>query len=182
LNESPLYLLLDADPDPTVREIPISIFESEVKIIKDEATLLFAKVNYRIDTGDAERLAVDHVARLTGAGSGPESALTSHLTSMHNAIKMLRMRVNIVKEFMLKQQKESGVVDHAILRRIASLCNMLPAIDSPEFRQEFLNEYSDALLVGYLTSIMKASNAINELVDKFNLAYDKHSQRRRGFY
>lgn len=175
--------MLDADPDPTVREIPIAIYESEVKIIKDEATLLFAKVNYRIDTGDAERLAVDHVARLSGAGAaGTESALTTHLTSMHNAIKMLRMRVNIVKEFLLKQQKETGTIDHGIMRRIASLCNMLPAIDSPEFRQEFLNEYSDALLVAYLSSIMKASNAINELVDKFNLAFDKHAQRRRGFY
>jgi len=58
---------------------------------------------------------------------------------MHNAIKMLRMRVGIIRE--LISQVEGGKLpkNHAILRRVASLCNMLPAIDSSAFKQEFIN-------------------------------------------
>jgi COP9 signalosome complex subunit 6 len=102
---------------------------------------------------------------------------------MHNAIKMLKMRVNIINEFLVQTSKGGIPADHGIIRRISSLCHMLPAIDSASFRQEFINEYNDALLVAYLASIMKASNNINDLIDKFNVAFDRHSGRsRRGFF
>jgi len=181
-NEAPLYLMLDTNPGQEVREVPITIYESEVKIINEKPQVLFGHINYKIETGDAERLAVDHVAR-TGGPTDGSSQLTAHLFSMHNAIKMLKQRVSIIKEFLDATMTKKLKVDHSIIRRVASLCNMLPAIDSATFRQEFINEYNDALLVAYLATIMKASNNINELIDKFNVAYDRHSGRsRRGFF
>jgi COP9 signalosome complex subunit 6 len=43
-------------------------------------------------------------------------------------------------------------------------------------------EYNDALLVTYLASITKGTSLTNELVDRYNVAYDRQGQRRgRGF-
>lgn len=179
-NESPLLLLLDVHPEASAREIPMSLYETEYKVTGDgEPELKFLKTMYKIETSDSERLAVDHVARATNfTGDSGQSQLTSHLDSMFRAIKMLRMRVGIIIEYLNATQQKKVPENMAILRRISSLTHMLPAIDGDSFKQEFLDEYNDTMLLTYLASIMKASATVNELIDKFNLTYDKHGRRR----
>jgi len=179
-NESPLYLILDPIINPLSRELPLTLVEAGIKIENDTPILRFAKVPYKIETTDAERIAVDHVAKSNNS-SDEGSKLTSHLFNMHNAIKMLNMRIKLLVTFLHAQKSGEIPYDYSLLRRINSLTNLLPAIDGDNFTQEFLNEYNDTLLSTYLSSITKASNAINELVDKFNVTYDRNS-RRRGFY
>jgi len=68
-NESPLYLLLDPVASKiNTRGLPLTLYESELRIINDEPTMLFSKVQYKIETGEAERIAVDHVAHVTPTG------------------------------------------------------------------------------------------------------------------
>jgi len=177
-NESPLYLILDP-ASILSRELPISLLEAGIKIENDTPVLRFAKVTYKIETTDAERIAVDHVAKTNNSDEG--SKLTSHLFNMHNAIKMLNIRVKLIIAFLETQKSGQIPIDYSLLRRINSLTNLLPTIDGDNFTQEFLNEYNDTLLSTYLSSITKASNALNELIDKFNVTYDRNS-RRRGFY
>jgi len=185
LNESPLLLLLDVNPDPSAREIPMTLYETEYKVVGDGTPeLKFLKTMYKIETSDSERLAVDHIARATNTPGGTgshQSQLTSHLDSMFRAIKMLRMRVGIIIEFLKATEQLTLPANMAILRRISSLTHMLPAIDGDQFKQEFLDEFNDTILLTYLTSIMKASTTVNELIDKFNLTYDKHGRRRTGY-
>lgn len=57
------------------KELPISIYESELHVIQDNPTLLFVKVPYKIETGEAERISVDHIARISPSGSGSTSSL-----------------------------------------------------------------------------------------------------------
>jgi len=66
------------------------------------------------------------------------------------------------------------------LRRIVSLVNQLPAIDTLQFQQEFINEYNDALMITYLASMTKGANTINDMIDKLNVTYERN--RRRGFF
>jgi len=179
-NESPLYLLLSPLVPPQARELPLTLYESEVKMVDDSPTLVFTRVNYKIETGDAERIAVDHVANVGGA-SANVSMLTSHLSNLHNAIKMLHMRISIILEYLRQTTKGKLPTHYGTIRQIATLCNLLPTIDTDQFKQDFINEYNDALLVTYLAGVTKTSNTINELIDKFNITYDRHS-RRRGFW
>jgi len=184
VNESPLYLLLDtaACARPETKDLPISVFESELRMIEDKPTMLFVKVPYRIETGEAERIGVDQVARITpGAGAITGSALTSHLMGVHNAISMLNVRVKLLLKYLDGIRTGSIPADHGTLRRVASLCNQLPATDTAQFKQDFINEYNDALMITYLASVTKGTNGINELIDKFNVTYDKQT-RRRGFF
>lgn len=182
VNESPIFLILDAAAayGSTTRDLPINIFESELHVVQDQPTLLFVKVPYRIQTGEAERIGVDHVARVTPAGGAEGSQLTAHLVGLHNAIKMLNVRVKNLHSFLGAINDGTIPPDHGILRQTASLCNLLPAIDTPAFQEDFLKEYNDVLLVTYLASITKGTSTINELVEKYNTTYERHT-RRRGY-
>lgn len=76
--ESLLYLILD--PAQALaqgnRELPILLHESEVHVIDDKPTMCFAKVGYKIDSIESERIAVDHVAHiLPSGGSNSGSAV-----------------------------------------------------------------------------------------------------------
>jgi COP9 signalosome complex subunit 6 len=182
VNESPIFLIMDvaAAYASTTRDLPITMFESELHVIQDQPTLLFVKVPYRIQTGEAERIGVDHVAKVTPAGGAEGSQLTAHLVGLHNAIKMLNARVKNLHSFLGAINDGSIPVDHGILRQTASLCNLLPTVDTPAFQEDFLKEYNDVLLVTYLSSITKGTSNINELVEKYNTTYERHT-RRRGY-
>jgi len=177
-NESPLYLLLNPDPAPGSRELPLSVLETKVTIVGDEKpTVTFQKVPYRVETTEAERIAVDHLQNVSAGG---RSLLTSHLSTLHSAIKMLNLRIKTILQYAKAAQAGQIPRDEGILRQINALVQELPAIDTDKFKVDFLTEYNDALLVTYLASITKTSHAINEMIEKFNITYDRHS-RRRGF-
>jgi len=184
-NESPLYLLLDtvACSRPNTKELPVHLFESELRMVDEKPMMLFAKVNHRIETGEAERIAVDHVARITPSGGATGSTLTAHLLGIFNAISMLNIRVKILLQFLslVKAGKLNPAESPGLMRKISSLCTQLAAIDTSSGKEDFINEYNDALLVTYLSTITKGSNSINDLIDKFNLSHDKQS-RRRGIF
>jgi len=176
-NENPLYLILDPMEATTeAKELPISVYEPEVKVVEEKLKSFFATVKYQIATGEAERVAVDHIAK-SNAYTGDDSILVGHLTSVQNAIKMLNSRVKNIQSFLQATSKGEVPLDHSLLRQIASLCNLLPAIDSSHFKQEFLVEYNDTLLITYLSSLTNSANQMNELVEKFNIANEGGRRR-----
>jgi len=176
-NESPLYLLLNPELAPGSRELPISLMETTVRMVDDKPSVVFAKLPYRVETTEAERIAVD---QLQNVSAGGRSLLTSHLATLHSAIKMLNLRIKALLLFAKTAQTNPANKDEGILRQINALVQELPAIDTDKFKEDFLTEYNDALLVTYLASITKTSHAVNEMIEKFNITYDRHS-RRRGF-
>jgi len=180
-NENPLYLQLNTQITSAMRELPINVYESELRMISDTPTQLFVKVPYKIETGEAERISVDHIARITTTGGSSTSSLTAQLTAVHNAITMLNQRIKILLSYLEATKAGKVPMDHGLLRRLVSLVNQLPAIDTQQFQQEFINEYNDALMVTYLASMTKGANTFNEMIDKFNVTYDRGS-RRRGFF
>jgi len=183
LNESPLYLLLDTSACTRVdqKELPVTIFESELHVIEDRPTMLFGKAPYKIETQESERIAVDHVAKIGPSGSSATgSLLSAHMLGIHNAIVMLNIRIRILLRYLQEAKKGTIPVEHGLLRKAVCLCSQLPATNTRAFKNEFIREYNDAQLVSYLASMTKGTNAVNELIEKFNVTYERHG-RRRGF-
>ncbi|CAG8440894.1 8055_t:CDS:2 [Acaulospora morrowiae] len=179
-NESPLFLQMNPFEMVTSKNLPITVYESIIDIIDGQAHTLFIKSQYKIETGEAERIAVDHVAHTVLGEGGEGSSLIAHLTTQRNAIQMLHTRIKLLHQYLDLTNSNQAPVDHDILRQIAGLCNRLPTIDSLDFKQEFLTEYNDVLLTSYLATITKGTNSINELVDKFNIATSANKQGGRG--
>eukprot|EP00897_Mesotaenium_endlicherianum_P004806 jgi/Mesen1/4353/ME000022S03643 len=178
-NESPIYLLLNPAVNLAGKDLPITIYENELHVIDGNPSLIFVKANYTIETVEAERISVDHVAHIKPSdGSSAATQLAAHLTGMHSAIKMLNSRIRALHHLLTSLQSGNVPYDHSLLRQVSSLVRRLPTIDSPKFQEDFLTEMNDTLIVTFLASITKGTSSINELVDKFNVAYDK--QGRRG--
>jgi len=93
---------------------------------------------------------------------------------------MLNSRIQIITQFLKETKGGKLPRDEGLLRTINSLCHLLPTIDADTFKEDFLTEYNDTLLITYLATITKTSNAINEMIEKFNITYDR--QLRRHFY
>lgn len=61
IHESPLFLQLN--PLARNTDLPVSMYESLVDLVLGEPRMLFVKLNYTLETGEAERIGLDHVAR-----------------------------------------------------------------------------------------------------------------------
>ncbi|KAF9905898.1 COP9 signalosome complex subunit 6 [Linnemannia zychae] len=179
-NESPLFLQLDPNEVPTpARSLPITVYESIVDIVDGQPQPMFIKASYKVETGEAERIAVDHVAHAATHQEG-ESSLVNHLSGQQNAIKMLDTRIKLLHEYL--QDSVNGKVpkDHDLERQISSLCNRLPTISGQAFQEEFMTEYNDVLLTSYLATVTKGIHTMSDMVDKFNVVANQNNHHVQG--
>jgi COP9 signalosome complex subunit 6 len=73
-NENPLFLQLSPDSVTHGKELPVGIYECITEIVNNHSQSLFIRAPYRVETGEAERVAVDHAAKPSGQGAGAENA------------------------------------------------------------------------------------------------------------
>jgi COP9 signalosome complex subunit 6 len=181
VNESPVYLLLNPAINLSQKDLPVTIYESELHVIDGSPQLIFVRSNYTIETVEAERISVDHVAHLKPSDGGSAATqLAAHLTGIHSAIKMLNSRVRVIHQYLVAMQKGDIPVDNSLLRQVSSLVRRLPAMESQKFQDDFLMEYNDTLLMTYLAMFTNCSSTMNELVEKINTSYERPATRRGG--
>lgn len=101
--------------------------------------MLFVPLTYTLATEEAERIGVDHVARMSSTDAGESSLVAEHLTAQYSAIKMLHSRVKLVLEYMKAVQNGQLPKSHEVLREAFALCHRLPVMQGPRFRQDFYN-------------------------------------------
>ncbi|KAH6585236.1 hypothetical protein BASA61_006964 [Batrachochytrium salamandrivorans] len=182
-NEAPLFLQMLVKSDESAREtattdLPITVYESMMEIVAGVPQTLFVKSQFKIETNDAELLAIEHVAHETSSDNN--SKLVAHLVGKQNAIRMLQSRVRTLATYMNNVEKGILPKDHTLLRQISSLCNRLPTIQGIDFDSEFNVDYNDVLLMTLLASITKGTHTLNELLDKTSSNKPKRSTRGSG--
>lgn len=185
INESPIFLKLnplaghtDVCIPPSLKgnRLPVTLYES---LINGQSTVLFVPLEYTLATEEAERIGVDHVARVSTSDSGESSSVAEHLIAQHSSIKMLDSRVKLLLQYIKAVQAGDLKMNHDILREAYSLCYRLPVINTPKFREDFYNQCNDVCLMSYLGTITKSCNTINQFVNKFNVLYDRQGMGRR---
>jgi len=175
INESPIFLKLN----PThASDLPITIFESVLEIIQGQSKMLFVKVPYTLATEDAERIGVDHVARMAGTDLSGKSVVSEHLSPQYNAIQMLHGQVKQVLKYIVAVEAGEIEKDHQILREAYSLIHRLPLMNTKQFDDEFLTQCNDVNLIVYLGVITKCSDTFNKFLLKYNPISEKKSAGR----
>ncbi|RWS21551.1 COP9 signalosome complex subunit 6-like protein [Leptotrombidium deliense] len=180
INESPVLLKLN--PLARSTRLPISMYESVIDLVNGEATVLLVELSYTLVTEEAERIGLDHCARMSSTqqeGSATNSVVAEQLRCQYNAVKMLRDRVKLILDFVKDTQSGSVPWDHQVLRESFNLCHQLPVISTPQFSQEFYNQCNDVALMTYLGMLTKGSNSMNQYVNKFNILFDRQGMGRR---
>jgi len=179
-NERPLFLLFDSKIDEKARDLPVLVYEEVVHVSGDKITQEFLPTAFKIESEEAERVTAVHCAKvITDVESG--SVVSSHYSTLIKAINNLNARIRTIHNFLKDVSQGKIEVDHKILRQIKGMCNRLPTMSSTDFKEDLIGEYNEALLVTYLATVTKSTNMVNEVVDKFNVAFAKQS-RRPMFY
>mmetsp|Transcript_6661 Transcript_6661/g.7424 ORF Transcript_6661/g.7424 Transcript_6661/m.7424 type:complete len:296 (+) Transcript_6661:133-1020(+) len=164
LNENPLYLVLSSRSAST--ELPVTLFETVVQVESNVTTSKFNEIHYKVETVEAERISVDHVAKNVSS-TGTQSAYAQNLLGVMNATRMLRTRLQILHQFV----KDSPDIqkDHKFMRQLNGVCNRLPAIESEEFETQFLQGFTESLLLTYLSTLTKGASQLDDLIGKFQV-------------
>lgn len=179
-NDSPLFLLCGTK-FKNAKDIPLYIYESKVTMNKDnEQVLSWAEITYKIETEESERISVDFVNRMEKS-STETSALVPHFATLSNAVDMLNNRIQILIQYLQDVQSGKIPVNHKLMRQVNSLIHRLPAVDSPKFINEYINELNETLMITYMATMTKGANQMNDVVDKFNTTYEKRGRRGIGF-
>ncbi|KXN83613.1 COP9 signalosome complex subunit 6 [Leucoagaricus sp. SymC.cos] len=182
---APLLLILQptlafvSSADVNAQTLPFKAYEPSIEIKERTSRSVFIEVPYKVETGEAERIAVDWTAK--GGGSG--TSLDSHLQTQRSAVKMLHERILVLVKYVTDVIAGQAPKDHATLRSLAALVASLPATENKAFRHEFNTEYEDVQLTAFLSSLTKSSNILNDLVDKHTVlttSRDDRNPRRRN--
>ncbi|EFX74250.1 hypothetical protein DAPPUDRAFT_307349 [Daphnia pulex] len=183
INESPVILKLN--PFTRNADLPVTMYESVIDLVNGEATMLFVELTYTLATEEAERIGVDHVARMASGDSAESSQVAEQLQAQHNAVKMLANRVRLILEYIRAMERGEVPKSHEVLREAKSLTHRLPVLNSEIFQEEYYTQYNDVLLQTYLASITKACHDLHQFVTKFNVLCDRQGimgRRMRGLF
>jgi len=163
-SSTPLLLMLQPSSVfvSDAQSLPFKAYEPTIEIRDRKTRSVFVEASYTVETGEAERIAVDWTAK---GGSGGTS-LESHLQAQRAAVKMLHDRILLLVKYVTDVVAGSAQKDHATLRSLSALIASLPASENKEFRKEFDTEYEDVQLTAYLSSLTKSASILNDLVDR----------------
>ncbi|XP_013148459.1 PREDICTED: COP9 signalosome complex subunit 6 [Papilio polytes] len=178
INECPVMLMLNP-AGVNGEQLPVVLYESVIDVVNGRATMLLAPLTYTLAAEEAERIGVDHVARVSSGEAALNSLVAEHLTAQRSAIKMLVSRVRAVLATVRAIRDGSLPPRPTLLREARALANRLPLLTSQQFRTHFYNQCNDVALMTYLGTITKGCNGINQLVNRFNVLYDRQGMGRR---
>ncbi|KAK2462032.1 hypothetical protein APHAL10511_006495 [Amanita phalloides] len=171
---TPLLLLLQ--PGVTLgtgSSLPFKAYEPSIEIRERISRAVYIEVSYTVETGEAERIAVDWTAK----GGGTSTSLETHLQTQRSAVKMLHDRLLVLVKYVTEVFGGQAQKDHTTLRSLSALVASLPATENVAFREEFDTEYEDVQLTGVLSSLTKATNILNDLVDKHSVVWSNRDER-----
>jgi COP9 signalosome complex subunit 6 len=175
---NPLLLILQpinaVGADVTVGHLPIKAYEPTIEIRDRSSRSVYIEASFNVETGEAERIAVDTTAR---GGEGGNS-VESHLQTQRAAVKMLHDRISVLVDYVKDVLSGSAPKDHATIRSLVALLASLPASDSQGFRDEFETEYEDVQLTAYLSTLTKSASMLNDIVDKHNVLHSSGREER----
>eukprot|EP00439_Symbiodinium_sp_Y106_P071909 s699_g13.t1 len=178
-NENPFALLMDTDKMSREKasqgeDLPVKVYDATVHIEQGAATVTWNEVLYIIDTLEAERIAVNHVAKsATTATSGYSSDFTQYTSGLSNSVVMLSNRIKELLEHMKEVKEGRAPKNPEVLRQTLSICQALQSVHPSALQEEFCGEYNDATLVVLLATLTKVCANTSDLLDKFQLAYDR---------
>lgn len=79
--------------------------------------------------------------------------MTAHTSTLHSATKMLRSRVDVVHQVVKGMADGSIPHDHALLRRVSSLVNSMPALDGRLLAEDLNRVCSNGITMLLLLSV-----------------------------
>ncbi|GMK59317.1 hypothetical protein CspeluHIS016_0703320 [Cutaneotrichosporon spelunceum] len=164
------FVLFNPDIPDGVKTLPFSVYEAA---LEGESTAgKFVRLECGIETGEAERIAVDAVSK-DASGEADQTGEVPSLTMQRNAIAMLYDRALVLLKYVSGVADGTAKPDHDILRQISALVATLPVMDVNELHTELETEYNDVQLIEYLTTLLQQLEAFADYTDKHHSLHSR---------
>jgi 26S proteasome regulatory subunit N8 len=160
---SPVFCIIDVRPDRV--GIPVSAYlcENEIRddgTQKEEKT--FVHVPSAIEAFEAEEIGVEHLLR--DVKDNTVSTLATRVSEKMSALDGLEKRLRETKRYMELVVEGVLPVNHEILGHLQDVFNLLPNLNLEAYVKAFAVKTNDAMLVMYLSSLIRAVVALHALI------------------
>lgn len=136
-------------------DLPLRAYEPIHRDLKIE----FVEIPVRVETGEAERIAVDDIVK----GAEGSYGLSSHLSTQNNALRMFHQRLKVLRDYTNGVQNGKFQPDYDLLRRINSFAYQLSKQTRSDLVTSFHVQELDAMVAALMAMVMKSER------DKFDL-------------
>lgn len=155
--DNPILVVMNPEEDHLASsELPFRAYEPIYRDMKIE----FVEIPIKIETGEAERIAVDDIVK--GADSSTYG-LSSHLSTQNNALRIFHQRLRVVRDFMNGVKNGKFPPDYELLRRIDSFTSQLSKQTRVDLFTSLNVQELDALVASMMALVVKSER------DKFDL-------------
>jgi len=154
---NPIHLIVDTAL--TNHKIDTKAYVS-IPLMIDEKVLgaQFQRIRLETKTHEAERIAVNHLARAEFQAKSP--ALTTGLETLETSIVKLLEMLDIAQEHVQSVLANKSEPDHKLGRLLAEAVSTIPRIDADAFEKMFNSSLQDLLMVVYLGSLTRTQLAL----------------------
>ena len=154
LNESPLFLLMNPNPMPSLKQLPIRLSESQVHIDNESPISVFVDLPFTMVTSPMEQISIDGLTVVTPSDGISSTELQNNAIS--TAIVTIQEKVDLLIQTLEKMKSSLLPVDHSILRASAKICDQLKGRNNDG--ADTMNDVLDCMMISYLGMSTKTSN------------------------
>lgn len=173
-DEAPLVLLIQPGSDS--QQLPLHIYEPVI----DTGDAKYREATVVIETGEAERVAVEDLVRETSQHAASER-VRQHLVSQHAAVKIFNGRVKTVLDYVKAVNAGEIVPDQRLLRSLRSILSQLSASSNSQLKDNL--QESQALTAAFLATVSQGTQLTVSLKGQgllMDRPVKKSLRRRRG--
>jgi 26S proteasome regulatory subunit N8 len=116
-----------------------------------------------IDAEEAEEIGVEHLLR--DIKDTTTTTLATRVSEQLSSLRGLSARLSDVQRYLVDVSLGTMPVNHQIVYFLQDALNLLPDLADPALTASFASSTNDALLVVYLSSLLRAVIALHALVD-----------------
>ncbi|KAH9048669.1 hypothetical protein EDB83DRAFT_2317412 [Lactarius deliciosus] len=162
----PVMVIVDVRPHTV--GIPTDAYFA-VEEIKDysqdgtETRKTFLHAPSAIEAEEAEEIGVEHLLR--DIKDSTTTTLATRVSEQLASLRGLAARLSDVQRYLVDVAQGSTPVNHQVVYLLQDAFNLLPDLADPALTTGFSSTTNDALLVVYLSSLLRAVIALHALVD-----------------
>lgn len=169
LNESLVLLMLNQSPSVNSKQLPISVFEAELRKTNDNSYAhIFVEIPLKLETGQVEKISIDQVTKAANISSESTSMEIQNKGMITSIITFQDKLEYVIK--VLTSMKDGRIPhDYELVRKASKILNQLPAISTwqsnkeNEFIKSFEADLTECYILSYVAAIVKTTKEINDL-------------------
>eukprot|EP00750_Incisomonas_marina_P028051 INCI636.3.p1 GENE.INCI636.3~~INCI636.3.p1 ORF type:complete len:254 (+),score=35.91 INCI636.3:607-1368(+) len=153
----------------SVDELPVSVFSfggprgaGPSAITSNQQGQRETLVKLALDP--AEEIAMSAISKLDAPNNTGESNLIRQYRVMRAALEKLNSRVSVIQSYLEGIQKGEIAMDHAVVKKIASITAQLPLVEPEATRLGMQDKQNEALVFQYLSGVLKSAGTLHKVL------------------